>query len=495
MYLSIQLAAPRKRVRPHAVAFSTLLLSLFIICNISVAQSSSDSTWSFPTVLLDKNQDDTLDYVGETVKIGGIANSSLGQLHTTRLLSAIQNNSYGLPLFTKEMDTPFKAGDSLVVEGHLQKYNGLNELHVESYEVFSDVDRNLSPKSFSEIADQPDRYVGMLVTGSGKIIRKGTLNNGKYVAISTDYSSEFSPLVFVSNFHESFKEFDFDVLSVGDEITVTGILSEHMPRSSNDHNYMVYLRTPDELTYASLPRYYFYVAAIIIVLVLIGVGIWIISLRQKVETKTHQIQKSLDEKDVLLREIHHRVKNNLSIISGLLGLQQDSTEVKSTQDALKDSQSRIRSMALIHDKLYQTESLSDIRLDEYLKELVEAICKTFVYYNDTVELEFDLDPTKIDIDNVVPCGLLVNELVVNSFKHAFSQNRKGTLIVKLKNISEGAELTIADDGPGLPDDFELDNGDSLGSMLINTFAAQLEADMSINRDHQGAAFTFRFPLN
>ncbi len=218
-------------------------------------------------------------------------------------------------------------------------------------------------------------------------------------------------------------------------------------------------------------------------------------MRRQVTNKTKQIQQSLEEKEVLLREIHHRVKNNLSIISGLLGLQQDTTEVESTQNAIQDSQSRIQSMALIHDKLYQTESLSDIRLNEYLQELVEAICSTFEYYNDSVKLKFDLEPIKIDIDTVVACGLLVNELVVNAFKHAFNQDRNGTLTVTLKKHNGQAELTIADDGPGLPDNFELADGDSLGSMLIETFAAQLNADISIDKNHNGAAFIFNFPLN
>jgi len=442
---------------------------------------------------LDSNNDDALDHEGQTVTVGGIANSSFGQLHTTRLASAIQNDQYGIPIFTKKMEASFNAGDSLVVKGQLQNYNGLNEIYVDSYEVFPEAGRSLTPRPFSKVGEQPERYIGMLVTGSGTITHEGTISNGIYLSIATNDIPRIEPKVFVSNFHDSFNEFEFDVLSIGDKISVTGVLSEYID-DKNNHHYLIQLRTPDELQYAGIPRYYFYIGAVIILLILMGVGTWIISLRKKVNSKTQKIQQSLEEKEMLLREIHHRVKNNLSIISGLLGFQQDTTESESTKNVLKDSQSRIRSMALIHDKLYQGHSLSEIQLNEYLRELVEAISSTFISNNNNVELAFDLEPVEVDVDKVVPCGLLVNELVVNAFKHAFN-GKNGTLTVQLNNHTGKAKLTIADDGPGLPDDFALGEGDSLGTMLIDTFAAQLDANTRIDNDHNGAKFVFTFPLN
>jgi len=201
----------------------------------------------------------------------------------------------------------------------------------------------------------------------------------------------------------------------------------------------------------------------------------------------------LDEKEVLLREIHHRVKNNLSIVSGLIELQLDGTENERARRVLKDSQSRIYSMAMIHEKLYETKSLSGIRLDNYLRELVEAIHDTFEY-SDSVGLQFDMDSASLDIDKVVPCGLLINELVVNAFKHAFKDNEHGILKIGLKNQEGTLELTVSDNGRGLPEDFTLESTDSLGGMLISTFSAQLEAKTEIESGN-GATFKFTFSVN
>lgn len=225
-------------------------------------------------------------------------------------------------------------------------------------------------------------------------------------------------------------------------------------------------------------------------------------LRKRVDKQTKRIQSSLEEKDallqekeVLLQEIHHRVKNNLSIISGLIGMQLDTTDDKEAQRVLEDSQSRIQSMAMIHDKLYQTDSLSDIRLDNYLEELVTAIDGTFKGVNDSVTLKFDLEPAEVNIDKIVPCGLLVNELVVNAYKHAFVPGASGVLEVSLENENGNIELIIADNGPGLPGDFANAGEHSLGSMLITTFATQLEAEMELPDDREGAAFRFTFSAN
>lgn len=477
-----------------AFLFSTCFLILNIFPTLSQAQVSSDSTQPISSIAFDANKDDTLDYVGQEVKIGGIANTGFPQVHTTRLQSFLQNENYGIPIFTKAMADSFSIGDSLVVKGRLQNYQGLNEIYVESYRVYPEVDRQFTPKTLSEITANPDQFMGMLVRGTGKIVDKGTIKNGKYLAVSINDTTNFEPKIFVSNFHNNFSAFDFNVLSIGDEINFTGSLAEYVDDGGNQH-YLVYLRTTADLQYAGIPRYYFYAGAIIVLLIILGAGIWILSLRRKVDSKTEQIRQSLEDKEILLREIHHRVKNNLSIISGLLDFQKDTTEIESTHNALQDSQSRIRSMALIHDKLYQTKSLSDIRLDQYLQELVEAISATFINKQNNVKLNFDLNLSKIDIDRVVPCGLLVNELVVNSFKHAFKHTKDGLLTIELQKCDKKAVLTVADNGPGLPEDFDFGTGDTLGSMLIQTFADQLEADMTIDREHDGAAFLFTFPLN
>ncbi|NGP89730.1 sensor histidine kinase [Fodinibius halophilus] len=471
------------------------LVMMLSFSQSALSQNKSDSLWSYSTLRMDANQDDTLDYLGSTVTVGGIVNTASGQIHTNNLKAFLQNEHTGFPLFSKDIGASFEVGDSLVVTGELQNYDGMNEIYVESYRVFSEVDKTFTPVSFSDVADKPEKYIGMLVGGTAKIIDKGKVDNGKYLEVSTEGSIDEPLVIYLSNFHKQFNEFDFELLSIGDKVQVKGILGRYRSKTGAIY-YPIYLRTPAGLEYAGVPRYYFSIGIGALVVILLAIGAWIVSLRQQVDHKTERIQESLDEKDVLLREIHHRVKNNLSIISGLIGLQLDSTEDEKAQDVLKDSQSRIQSMALIHDKLYQTESLSDIQLDNYLHELVEAIHGTFTEYSSDVELKFDLEPADIDIDHVIPCGLLVNELVVNAFKHAFTAGQKGVLTVSLKKINGKVELMVADNGPGLPDDFSFGSGESLGSMLIQTFATQLEAETEIITDGEsGAAFKFTFALN
>ncbi|WP_171032918.1 sensor histidine kinase [Fodinibius saliphilus] len=475
-----------------------MLLFLVILsgyCNSAFSQSESDSLWSLSTLRIDANQDDTLDYLGTTVTVGGITNTASGQIHTNNLKAFLQNEHFGFPLFSKTIGASFDVGDSLVVTGKLQNYDGMDEIYVESYNVFPEVDHSFEPVALSRVVDNPEKYIGILVGGTAKVIDKGKVDNGRYLEVLTEGSLEGSLVIYLSNFHRQFNEFDFDLLSVGDRVQVKGVVGKYKSETKGIY-YPVYLRTPAELEYAGVPKYYFSIGIVALIVTLLSIGAWIVSLRQQVDHKTERIQESLNEKDVLLREIHHRVKNNLSIISGLIGLQLDSTDDDTAQEVLKDSQSRIQSMALIHDKLYQTDSLSDIQLDIYLSELVEAIHSTFTEYSSDIDLKFAMESVEIDIDKVIPCGLLVNELVVNAFKHAFTAGEAGVLEVSLKHVDGKVELMVSDNGPGLPDDFDFGTGESLGSMLIQTFAAQLEAETEIITSREsGAAFKFTFNLD
>lgn len=481
----------------NAIAAGTILLFclVFGISTNSYGQVSKDSLWAFPKIRMDANADDTLDYLGEQVAISGIANIDTGLLHEHYLQAFIQNDSAGMSIFAMEIDTPFEPGDSIVAKGEIQRYNGLEEVNVKSYEVYKGRAEVPAAKPLGKAVKNPSAYLGMLVAGEGKIIEKGSTFNGKYFRIAPSDEVNHSIMIYVSNFHDLFDEFDFDVLAVGDKVSVTGIMSEYNPDFPEDQTYKVFLRTPNDLEYAELPRYYMLLIISGLALVTLLIVGWVVLLRQQVDSKTKKLQQSLQEKEVLLREIHHRVKNSLSIVSGLLELQLDTTDNEVAKDVLKDSQTRIRSMALIHEKLYQTESLSNIDLDTYLKELVEAIHGTFVEYKEAVDLQFALEQIKMDIDRVIPCGLLINELVVNAFKHAFTKDEQGVLRIELTQKNGSVMLKISDNGPGLPDDFSLSDEDSLGGMLINTFASQLEADTKINKRENGSEFVFTFSAN
>lgn len=465
---------------------------LWVHPNPAFGQADSDSLWSFQTIRADADGDHVLDYKGEHVTISGIVNIDSGLLHEHYLQIYIQNDSTGMSVFSMQIDTPVETGDSIVVHGSITRYLGMAEVHADSYRVY----RNVRPPAAKHIEDvilNPGDFIGILAEGEGRITEVGSTYNGRYFRISPKHN-DGSMKVFVTNFHSMSSGFNFDVLSVGDRVAVKGIVSEYSPEFPDTRTFQLYLRTPDDLQYIGIPRYYILLslgaisgAAILIVL------LYLIH-KKRVQSKTRQIELSLKQKDLLLKEIHHRVKNNLSIVYGLLEIQAAGTDNEETIGILQDSQSRIQSIALIHEKLYKTESLSGIELGVYLKDLVESIHSTFTEYKDAVTLEFDLDHVVLDTDRAVYCGLLINELVVNAYKYAFQAHKQGVLSVTLKKDDSRVLLRVCDNGPGLPRNFNPDNGESLGALLINSFADHLNAEMTIAEpDGNGTEFRFRFP--
>lgn len=210
--------------------------------------------------------------------------------------------------------------------------------------------------------------------------------------------------------------------------------------------------------------------------------------------KEHRIKSSLDEKETLLKEIHHRVKNNLAIISGLLELQVLNTEDQSTIGILRDSQQRIKSMAMIHEKLYESEALADIGFDRHLRELVESISQTYSTDEYDVDINYDLDSASLEIEQAIPCSLIVNEMVVNCYKHAFTTEAQGTIRLSSKYEEPKLTITIQDDGRGLPEDFDFDNQNTLGMSLIQTLTGQLNGDVQFTSlgKNQGTKFELSF---
>jgi PAS domain S-box-containing protein len=206
-----------------------------------------------------------------------------------------------------------------------------------------------------------------------------------------------------------------------------------------------------------------------------------------------QVRQSLKEKEVLLAEIHHRVKNNLAVITGLLELQSHRTTNKDASKALKDSQMRINSMALIHEKLYQNETLSRIDFDVYVKDLAQVINQTHTTTKD-ISFNFETEKIQFAITQAIPCGLLLNEIVTNSFKHAFENSFTGKpqIDIQLKSVEDGhVLLKISDNGIGLPGNFDEIGKESLGFTLIKTLVKQIGAKLEIDTEN-GTSFTFTF---
>lgn len=208
--------------------------------------------------------------------------------------------------------------------------------------------------------------------------------------------------------------------------------------------------------------------------------------------KQEQTERSLAQKKMLLEEIHHRVKNNLAVISSILELQKQ--DAGSAKPILADTQARIHSIATIHEKLYQTETLSSIDVQEYIRDFSQVIFQTYDSHRRNITIEHDLEPIQIDIKRAVPLGLIFNELLNNAFKHGFEGRDEGTIRVTLKVEGNEGVLQVANNGEGLPEDFSMEEGQSLGLTLIRTLSEQLEGTLQAT-GNGWTAFTVRFPLN
>jgi two-component sensor histidine kinase len=215
-------------------------------------------------------------------------------------------------------------------------------------------------------------------------------------------------------------------------------------------------------------------------------------MRQQIEAA---LRVSLHEKESLLSEVHHRVKNNLQIISSLLRLQSGRINNSIAKAALLDMQNRIHSMALVHESLYDSASFAAVDFATYLRNLCNRLFRALVSAPDTIQLHLNIAPAHLDITRAIPCGLLVNELVTNALKHAFPQQRNGELRVELLQLDDSSHwrLRVADNGVGMPPDFDPNNLSSMGLKLVSDLSHQLGAQLKIGPG-PGAVFEIDFPM-
>ncbi|MDO1449929.1 histidine kinase dimerization/phosphoacceptor domain -containing protein [Rhodocytophaga aerolata] len=201
--------------------------------------------------------------------------------------------------------------------------------------------------------------------------------------------------------------------------------------------------------------------------------------QQQIQEKNQALEGLLVEKERLLKEIHHRVKNNLQIVMSLLDSQVASLQDKAALSAIQDSQNRVQAMALIHQKLYQAEGVARIPMDTYVEEVVAYLQDTYAL-SQQVDFKLNIEPIELDVNLAVPLGLIINEAITNAFKYAFPQERSGVVGVSLlKQVDTRYELTIEDDGVGLPQGYDPSQSRSLGMTLIHGFSAQLGGELTI----------------
>ncbi len=216
-------------------------------------------------------------------------------------------------------------------------------------------------------------------------------------------------------------------------------------------------------------------------------------LEQRVEERTCKLQASLREKETLIQEIHHRVKNNMQIISSLVNLQASRIEDEETKDMFLVTKDRIRSMALVHEKIYRSKDFARIDFVDYVRNLVSQMIRSHGTPAESVRAEVRGDPVFLNISTAVPCSLIINELVSNALKHAFPAGRAGRLTIEIGPREDGAfSLIVSDDGVGLPEGFDITVTDSLGLQIVVLLVEQLNGSLDVDgREGTRYAIAFR----
>ena len=204
-----------------------------------------------------------------------------------------------------------------------------------------------------------------------------------------------------------------------------------------------------------------------------------------------KLQAALSEKELLLKEVYHRVKNNLQVVSSLINLQADNVKNEEAVDQLKQSADRIKSMALIHEKLYQSKSLAKINFNIYIHSLVEHLLFSHAAHSDKIKINMTIDDLFLDFDTAIPCGLIINELLSNALKHAFPDDQHGEIDISFRLDQGEFILVISDNGIGIPADLDSQKITSLGLQLVATLTNQLSGQMTLEKSN-GTMFTLRF---
>lgn len=209
--------------------------------------------------------------------------------------------------------------------------------------------------------------------------------------------------------------------------------------------------------------------------------------------KNEEITRALDNNQLLLKEIHHRVKNNLQVVSSILSLQSRQISDPKAQKVIKAGQDRIKSMALIHQNLHQSSDLLGVSAKSYMEELIFGLSKTYNVTNDKIKVDIEVADIKLDIDSIIPLGLIANELISNAMKYAFPNDGSGSIQINLQKVDQNIHFSVSDDGAGLPDDFDFNSTKSLGFRIVSSFTKKLKGQISFLDKQKGATILLSIP--
>ncbi|MGZ7117015.1 MAG: sensor histidine kinase [Methanobacterium sp.] len=214
-------------------------------------------------------------------------------------------------------------------------------------------------------------------------------------------------------------------------------------------------------------------------------------LELKVQERTQELLEALEEKELLLKEIHHRVKNNLQLISSLLNLQIPYIDHEKSAELFIESQNRVRSIAMVHENLYKSKSLDKIDFTDYVKNITSTLFQAYNVKKQKVSFELKMDSLGLNIETCIPCGLIITEIVTNCIKHAFPNEMDGQIRLELIESNGKINLKIMDNGIGLPEDFNLEDPDSFGLQLVNLLVNQIRGTIEL-KNEQGTEFIINF---
>lgn len=205
----------------------------------------------------------------------------------------------------------------------------------------------------------------------------------------------------------------------------------------------------------------------------------------------NELKQSVREKEILLKEVHHRVKNNLQIISSLLNFQSDVIADANARTVFQDTRARIKSIALVHERLYQSNDLTNIDFADYVQGLADDFFASYGIQRERITLELDIQPLALDVDSIINCGLIIGELLSNALKYAFPHDRRGSIRISLRTLNERFQLVVADDGVGLPPERRSLESASLGFKLVKGLVKELGGSVEV-QGPPGSQFSILF---
>ncbi|MFY7910527.1 MAG: histidine kinase dimerization/phosphoacceptor domain -containing protein [Emticicia sp.] len=231
----------------------------------------------------------------------------------------------------------------------------------------------------------------------------------------------------------------------------------------------------------------FYGLGILGLIILVGIGFYLYQVKKKTSEELSQknaiITEALHEKEVLMQEIHHRVKNNLQVVSSLLSIQSRHLTDNQAIEAIKEGQNRVKTMGLIHQSLYQENDFRGVNMKNYISKLIKNLFNSYNIQPEKIQLKTEISELNLDIDTVVPLGLIINELVSNALKYAFPDDKKGTILLRANLENERFILQVSDNGIGFPEGFSLEKTNSMGYQLIQSFVSKLSAQLTVRSEN------------